>query len=72
MGFQGVAVVKNPPANAGDTSDVSSTPGSGRSPGVGNGSPLKYSCLENSLDTESEMNEWFSAHTHHNYFKIEW
>ena len=39
--------VKNPPASAGDTG---STPGSGRSPGEGNGSPLQYSCLENPLD----------------------
>ena len=35
-------VVKNPPANAGD---AGSTPGSGRSPGEGNGNPLQYSCL---------------------------
>ena len=33
-------VVKNPPANAGDLKDVGSIPGSGRSPGVGNGNPL--------------------------------
>ena len=43
-------MVKNPPANAGDARDVGSTPGSGRSPGVGNGNPLQYSCLENSMD----------------------
>ena len=40
-------VVKNPPANAGDTRDKGSTSGSGRSPGGGHGSPLQYSCLEN-------------------------
>ena len=40
-------VVKNPPANAGDTKDLGSIPGSGRAPGVGSGSPLQYSCLEN-------------------------
>ena len=46
-----VAVVeKNPPANAGDTRDMGSVPGSGRSPGGGNGNPLQYSCLENSMD----------------------
>ena len=39
-------VVKNPPANAGDTGDVGSIPGSGRCPGVGNANPLQYSCLE--------------------------
>ena len=40
-------LVKNPPASAGD---VSSIPGSGRSPGEGNGNPLQYSCLENPKD----------------------
>ena len=34
--------VKNLPANAGDTGDAGSIPGSGRSPGVGNGTPLQY------------------------------
>ena len=43
-------VVKNLPVNAGDVRDVGSIPGSGRSPGVGNGNPLQYSCLENSMD----------------------
>jgi len=37
-------VVKNLPANAGDTGDAGSIPGSGRSPRVGNGNPLQYSC----------------------------
>ena len=39
-------VVKNLPANAGDTRDMGSIPGLGRSPGKGNGNPLQYSCLE--------------------------
>ena len=43
-------MVKNPPANAGDIGDLGSIPGSGRSPGGGNGSPLPYSCLENPVD----------------------
>ena len=43
-------VVKNPPANAGDTRDLGSIPGSGRPPGEGSGSPLQYSCLENPMD----------------------
>ena len=43
-GFLGGSVVKNPPANAGD---VGSIPGSGRSPGGGNGNLLQYSGLEN-------------------------
>ena len=40
-------VVKNLPANA---RDMGSIPGSGRAPGEGNGNPLQYSCLENSMD----------------------
>ena len=47
MGFPGGSVVKNPPANAGDTGSI---PESGRSPGEGNGSPLQYSCLGNPMD----------------------
>ena len=43
---QMVLVVKNPPANAGDPRDMGSIPGLGRSPGVGNGNTLQYSCLE--------------------------
>ena len=43
-------VVKNPPASAGDIGDTDSIPGSGRSPGEGNGNPLQYSCLEKSMD----------------------
>ena len=46
----GGTVVKNPPANAGDTGDLGLIPGSVRSPGEGNGKPLQYSCLENPMD----------------------
>ena len=42
--------VKNPPANAGNTGDMSSIPGLGRSLGEGNGNPLQYSCL-NPMDS---------------------
>ena len=41
---------KNPSANAGDTRDSGLNPGLGRSPGVGNGYPLQYSCLENPME----------------------
>ena len=41
------SLVKNPPASAGDTSSI---PGSETSPEEGNGNPLQYSCLGNSLD----------------------
>ena len=50
VGFPGDSVVKNLPASAVDTEDSGSIPGSGRSPGEGNGNPLQYSCLENSKD----------------------
>ena len=43
-------MVKNPSAHAGDARDLGSILGSGRSPGVGNGNPLQYSCLENPMD----------------------
>ena len=43
-------VVKNLPVDARDTGSI---PGPGRSIGVGNGTPLQYSCLENSVDREA-------------------
>ena len=46
------AVVKNPPAHAGDSRDVCSIPETGRSPGVGNGDPLQYSCLESCMEED--------------------
>ena len=46
----GGSVVKNPPANAGASGHIGSTAELGRSPGGGNGNPLQYSCLENSMD----------------------
>ena len=42
--------LKNLPANAGDGRDLGLIPGSGRSPRGGNGYPLQYSCLENSMN----------------------
>ena len=53
MDFPSGAVVKNPPANAGDpgdTRDMGSIPGSERSPRGRHGNPLQYSCLENPMD----------------------
>ena len=49
MGFPGGSDGKESTCNAGD---LSSIPGSGRSPGEGNGNPLQYSCLDNSMDRE--------------------
>ena len=45
-----VALVKNPPANAGDIRDVRSIPGSGRFPGAEHDNPLQFSCLESPVD----------------------
>ena len=50
QGFPGGSAVKNLPANAGD---MGSIPGSGRSPGEGNGNLLQYSCLENPMDRKA-------------------
>ena len=50
-------VVKNPPANAGDARHAGSIPGSGKSLGVGNGNPLQYTCMENSMDRGA----WWAA-----------
>ena len=47
-------MVKNHPLSAGDTGDVGSIPGLERSPGVGNGDPLWYSCLEKSMAEEPD------------------
>ena len=52
-------MVKNLPANAGDLRDLGLIPGSGRFPGGGNGNPLQYSCLENSMDRGAW---WASVH----------
>ena len=51
--FLGGPVVKNLLANAQDSKDKRSIPGLRRPPGEGNGNPLQYSCLENSIDREA-------------------
>ena len=72
-------MVKNLPANAGDTRDTGLIPGLGRSPAGGNGNPLQYSCLGNPMNrgawwatvhgvTESDMNE--DAQTHSKFIKL--
>jgi len=50
LDFSGGSVLKNPSVSAGDARDPSSTPGTGRSSGVGNGNPLQYYYLGNSMD----------------------
>ena len=71
--MQDGAVVKNPPAHAGDTRDTGSIPGSGRSLAGGNGNPLQYSCPENPMDKEAwrvtvhraaKSQPQLSTHTH--------
>ena len=75
MGFSGDTMVKNLPVNAGDSKDSGLIPGSGKSPGIGNGNLLQYSCLENSMDrgvwwatvhgvTELDTTERLITHTH--------
>ena len=49
-------MVKNLPANAGDTGSI---PGSGKSPGEGNGDPPQYSCLGNPTDRKAQ---WATVH----------
>ena len=56
MGFSGRSDDKVSACCAGD---LGSIPGSGRSPGEGNGNPLQYSCLENSMDGEAW---WATVH----------
>ena len=51
-GFPGGSVVKNLSLNAGDAGSI---PGSGRSPGEGNGNPLQYSCLGSPIDKEAQQ-----------------
>ena len=77
LGFPGGSEVKVSASNAGDPGSI---PGSGRSPGEGNGNPLQYSCLENPMDggawyatvqwgrKESDTIEWlhFTSFLHHN------
>ena len=77
MGFPSGAVVKNPPANAGDARDTGSLPGLGRSPGEGNDNPLRYSCLGNPMDrgawqatvpgvtkNQTQLNDWTHTNRH--------
>ena len=62
LGFLDGAIVKNLPANAGGARDMCSIPGLRRSLGIGNGSPLQYSYLENSMDRGTW---WASVHGGH-------
>ena len=75
-------LVKNLPANAGDTRHVGSVPWSGRSPGRGHGNPLQYPSLENPMDRGAwwsmvhrvaKSQTWqkqLSTHTHTYIFRV--
>ena len=60
LGFPGGAEVKNPPTNAGDVRECKFDSRLGRSPGEGNGNPLQYPCLKNSMDRGA----WWSSGVH--------
>ena len=73
LGFSDDSAGEESACNVGDTGDVSSTPGSGRSPGGGNGNPLQYSCLKNPMNRGASQamvqrvaKRWtqLSTHTH--------
>ena len=74
QGFPDGAVIKNPPANAGDAEDTGSIPVVGRSPGSRHGNPLQSSCLVNPMDKEPgglwsmgpqrTRCDWATKHTH--------
>ena len=82
MGFPGGAVMENPSANAGDAGDTGSSPGSGRSPGERNGSPLKDACLGSPRDrgawratvrgshSQTRLSGCAHAHAHARVLKI--
>ena len=72
LGFPGGSEVKASACNEGD---LGSIPGSGRSPGEGNGNPLQYSCLENPMDSprgrkESDTTERLHFHFLYHYIDI--
>ena len=82
IGFPGGSVLKNPLANAGDAGDMGLISGLGRSPGVGNGNPFRYSCLGNPIDrgawratvhgvangrTWLSMRAWYIYTTHNSF-----
>ena len=64
-GFPGGSVLKNLPANAGDTGDMGLIPGSRRSSRGGNGNPLQYSCLGNPMEEAGGLQSKGSQRVEH-------
>ena len=69
MGFPGDSEVKASSPNAGDPGSI---PGSGRSPGEGNGNPLQYSCLENPMDEVHEVAKSQTRLSHFTTTMLRW
>ena len=75
LGFPGGSVVKNPPASSGAAGDIGSISWLGRYPERGNGSPLRYSCLENPMNRGSwlvqsrvtKSRTWLITHSQYLY-----
>ena len=74
-------VIKNPPASARDIRDARLIPGSGWSPGEGNGNPFQYSCLENPIEEPGSLpstgsrrvrHNWATEHTAHTPWKVKY
>jgi len=72
-------VIRNQPASAGDARGVSSIPGLGRFPGMLNGTPPRYSCLENSMDRRAygswgckdlDISDHYNNEAHSYYVKL--
>ena len=63
-GYMRGSVVKNPPANSGNTGDTGLILGLGRSPGVGNDNPPQYFGLENSTDRGAQRTTVYCRDSH--------
>ena len=68
QGFPGGSVVRNPPTNVGAAGDAGLIPGSGRSPGGGNGNPFHNSCLGNPMDRGA----WWATVQDHKQLDMKW
>ena len=67
LGFPDSSACKESACNAGATGDIDSIPGSGRSPGEGNGNPPQYSCLKNAMDCPWATVHWLAKESEVTY-----